>query len=107
MIEALAVFSGFLVLATGIPGTATALALFPLWTTMTPIDPRVVPWDEALDEVIEADPVMATPVARPVVLTSTSRASEAPGARFRSGQVILPDPADEQFVPEAAMPVRS
>ena len=107
MTEALAVFSGFLVLTTATPGAATALVLFPLWTTMTPIDPRVVAWDEALDEVTVADPVMATPVARPVVLTSTSRVSEAPAGRFPMEQVILPEPADEQLVPEAAMPARS
>ena len=94
-------------LTTAIPGAATALVLFPLWTTMTPIGPRVVAWDEALDEVIAADPVMATPVARPVVLTSTSRVSEAPAARFPIEQVTLPDPADEQLVPDAAMPARS
>ena len=64
------------------PGTATALVLFPLWMTTTPIGPRVVAWDQALDEVMVADPVMATPVARPVVLTSTSRVDEAPAARF-------------------------
>ena len=107
VIDALAVFSGFLVLITAIPGAATALALLPLWTTMTPIDPRVVVWDEALDEVITADPVMASPEERPTVLTSTSRVSEVPAARFPIGQVILPDPADVQLVPEAAMPVRS
>ena len=103
----MAVFSGFLVLTTGIPGAATASVPFPLWTTITPIDPSVVAWDEALDEVMVADPVMTTPLARPLVLTNTSRESEAPSTRFRSGQVTLPDPADEQLVPDAAMPARS
>ena len=54
-----------------------------------------------------AEPETATPVARPVVLTSTSRVSEAPAGGFPMAQVILPEPAEEQLVPEAAMPVRS
>ena len=102
--EALALDSVFLVLTTSDPRERPPpWSLLPLWTTMTPIDPREVAWDPALVELIEADPVMATPVARPVVLTSTSRESEAPAARFPIEQVTLPDPADEQLVPDAAI----
>src|ERR1700724_3426135 len=58
VIEALARDSGLLVLTTAIPGAATALALFPLWATMTPMAPKVVcpVW---LDEVTTTEPVMA------------------------------------------------
>src|ERR1700722_3915103 len=74
---------------------------------MTPMDASVVAWDEALDEVMVAEPEMVTPVARTVVLTSTSRVSEAPALRVPMEQVILPEPGDEQLVTDAAMSVRS
>ena len=48
--EALATFSGFLVLTRAMPGAATALVPFPLSTTTTPMAPRVVAWDPALVE---------------------------------------------------------
>ena len=48
MTEALALDSGFLVLTRAIPGAATALVPFPLWTTMTPIGPKVVVWDDGV-----------------------------------------------------------
>ncbi len=88
--EALAVFRG-LGADEAIPGAATALVPLPLWTTMTPIGPEGGGVDAALDEVTVAEPVMAAPVDRPVVLTSTSRVSEAPAARVPMEQVSLPD----------------
>lgn len=106
VIEALALVRGALVLTRGMPGAATDFVPFPLCRTITPIDPRVV-WPVWLDEVTTAEPVMTTPWSRPEVLTSTLRVSEAPADRFPIEQVTRPDPADEQFVPVAAIPVRS
>ena len=95
VIEALAVLSGFLVLTTAIPGAATDLVPFPLWTTTTPIDPRCGRWADALDEVTAAEPMMATPWSQAGRLDQHVEGVRGPGGQVPDvEQVTLPDPAD-------------